>query len=125
MSGPAIIPVTATLEALLAECVGDAPELVKLADWRTIALRLSRRMEESGLVIQRRRIEAGERAQIAGPIRRNEMVVAVADGPDQAVVLSTGVAMRDLPQHLAKTLWRDMLDQAVADLAQAQEGKRR
>lgn len=123
MSGPAIIPVTATLEALLAECVGEAQELVKLADWRTIALRLSRRMEESGLVIQRRRVQAGDRAQIAGPIRRGEMVVAVADGNDQAVVLSTGVEMRSLPPELAKRLWRDMLDQAVADLVQAQEGK--
>ncbi len=122
MSTNPIIPVTATLEALLAECVGDAPELVKLKDWRTMALRLSRRMEESGLVIRRRPVEAGDRAQIAGPIRRGEMVVAVADGPDQAVVLSTGVEMRSLPPELAKTLWRDMLDQAVADLAQAQNG---
>ena len=123
MTPPSIIPVTATLETLLSECVGAAPELVKLNDWRTIALRLSRRLEESGLVIQRRRVEPGDRAQIAGPIRCGEMVVAVADGPDQAVVLSTGVEMRSLPPELAKRLWRDMLDQAVADLAQAQEGK--
>lgn len=118
-----IVPVTATLEALLAECVRDAPDMVLLNDWRGMALRFSRRLEESGLVIQRRRVDADDRAQIAGPIRRGEMVVAVADGPHQAIVLSTGVEMRSLPPELAKTLWRDMLDQAIADLAQAQERK--
>lgn len=123
MSTKPIIPVTATLESLLEECVRDAPDMVLLNDWRGVALRFSRRLEESGLVIQRRRVEPGDRAQIAGPIRCGEMVVAVADGPDQAVVLSTGVEMRSLPPELAKRLWRDMLDQAVADLVQAQEGK--
>lgn len=123
MSTKPIIPVTATLESLLEECVRDAPDMVLLNDWRGVALRFSRRLEESGLVIQRRRVEPGDRAQIAGPIRCGEMVVAVADGPDQAVVLSTGVEMRSLPPELAKMLWRDMLDQAIADLAQAQERK--
>lgn len=123
MSTKPIIPVTATLESLLEECVRDAPDMVLLNDWRGMALRFSRRLEESGLVIQRRRVEPGDRAQIAGPIRCGEMVVAVADGPDQAVVLSTGVEMRSLPPELAKMLWRDMLDQAIADLAQAQERK--
>lgn len=118
-----IIPVTATLEALLAECVGEAPELVKLKDWRTMALRLSRRMEESGLVIRRRLTATQERASIAGPIRRGEFVVAIADGPDQAVVLATGPDLSQLPPEVVQRIWRDMLDQAVADLATSRKEK--
>lgn len=118
MSGPAIIPVTATLEALLAECVGDAPELVKMNDWRTIALRLSRRLEESGLQIRRAARAPEDRAQIVGPTRFDEIVVAIAVGHIQAVVLSTGLPLTTLPATMQDAVLLDMMRQAIADLRQ-------
>lgn len=116
-----IVPVTATLEALLAECVGDAPELVKLRDWRTIALRLSRRMEESGLVIRKRLSDAADRGRIAGPIRQGEVVLAIADGNSQSVIFATGAPMRILPDAIQRAIWHDMLKQAMTDLQHGQD----
>lgn len=123
MSGPAIIPVTATLEALLAECVGDAPELVKLSDWRTIALRLSRRMEEVGLRITKHASALEDRAQLVGPMRVGDVALVIADGKHHAIVASKGMPMSQFPLPMQERLWRDMLDLAVRDLAAARGGK--
>jgi len=119
-----IIAVTATLEKLLAECVGDAPELVKLQDWRTIALRLSRRLEESGLRIRAAAKTAEDRGQLVGPIRRGEVVLTISDGPNQAIVFATGAPMHVMPDGLADQLWASMLEDALKDLRSANPGDR-
>lgn len=119
MTPPIIIPVTSTLETLLAECVGDAPELVQLRDWRTIALRLSRRLEESGLRITRHATKPEDRARLVGPIKYGEIALVVADGPDQATVLSSGPTLAMLPAAVQDVVLRDMLTQAIGDLRQA------
>ncbi len=117
MTPPTIIPVTATLEALLAECVGAAPELVKLNDWRTIALRLSRRLEECGLRIIKNARDMQDRAQLVGPVREGEIILVIADGPNQAIVASRGMPISNMPPDMQDTLWRAMLRDAVCDLA--------
>lgn len=120
----AIIPVTATIEALLAECVGDAPELVQLQDWRTIALRLSRRLEEVGLRIIKNARSLDERVQLVGPVRPGDVALIVADGGHQAIIASQGMAMSRFPPAMQERLWRDMLDLAVRDLAAARDGQK-
>lgn len=113
----AIIPVTATIEALLAECVGDAPELVQLKDWRTIALRLSRRLEEVGLRVTKHASALEDRAQLVGPMRVGDVALVIADGKHQAIIASQGMPMSKFPPSMQERLWRDMLDLAVRDLA--------
>ena len=124
MTPPSIIPVTATLETLLSECVGAAPELVKLNDWRTIALRLSRRLEESGLRITRHATKPEDRAQLVGQIKYGEIALVVADGPDHAIVLSSGPSLATLPAAVQEVVLRDMLTQAIGDLRQARAAKK-
>lgn len=125
MNNPKVTPITATLEALIAECVGQAPELVKLQDWRTIALRLSRRMEESGLVIRRYATTPGDRGQLVGPIRNGEVVMVLADGPVQTIVFSTGAIFHRLPEPIQMDLWQGMLERAIGDLRTARAAQRK
>lgn len=122
-----LIPITATIEALLAECVGGAPERVQLGDWRTIALHFSRLLDERGLMVTTRQEAVArtgpasppeKRARLVGSINPGEVVVALADGSNQAVVISTGPTMASMPEGLQDIMWRDMLTQAVADLRQ-------
>ncbi len=121
---PGLIHVTGVLETLLAECVGQAPELVTLGDWRTMALRLSRRLEESGLHLGAAGTSAQQRSRIAGPLRAGEVVLALADGPDQTVVMSVGLPMHTLPDGVQHQVWRDMLEQGIIDLETARKAKR-
>jgi hypothetical protein len=119
MNDDTIIPVTATIEALLAECVGEAPELVQMKDWRTMALRLSRRLEESGLRIIRHATTIEDRGRLMGPIRPGEIMMVLADGPFQACLVSSGVAMSAFSIARQHQIWTELLPQAIADLATA------
>lgn len=119
-----IIPVTATLEALLAECVGDAPELVQLKDWRTIALRLSRRLEECGLRITKHARDLEERIRLVGPVRDGEVALMIADGRYHAFIASQGIPMSRFSPTMQRTLWHEMLAQAIRDLAAARDGQK-
>jgi len=111
-----IIHTTGLFEQAIAEALGDNPELVTLADWPQLARRLQGKIEDAGLVLMHRE----KNPVLRGPLKPGQMVVAVARGHHQAVVASDARALAMLPPAVREKampdLWRDMFDQALADL---------
>lgn len=113
-----IINISSTLEAILADCIGNAPEAVKLQDWRGISLRVMRLLEESGLRIYGRPAKA-DRFTPPGPINRDETVLIVWTYGHMAIINSRGAPMAALPRGLTEQLWRGMLNDALEQLGEA------
>jgi hypothetical protein len=114
-----IIHTTAVIEDLLKECVGDQPELVKLGDWRGMALRFSRRMEESGLRVIRHAVTLDDRSRLVGPIKADETVVVLAAGSASAIVVSTGLPLEAMPPSIQSKIVDDLMQQGANDLVNA------
>ena len=114
MSEPPI-SISGTLEELLAECVGNAPEAVMLQDWRGISLRILRLLDERGLVL-RGRPKAVDRFTPPGPVHRNETALIACTPNQTAIILERGAEMSALPFGLTKQLWQAMLEDLLKQL---------
>lgn len=116
-----IINVTATLEEILAEVVGQSPELVQVKDWNQLARMIQGRLDDRGLYIAERL----KHPVLSGHIRPSDMVVAVAHGPKQAIVRSDASALSLMPAAVLEKampdLWKDLFAQALEDLNSRQK----
>ena len=116
-----IINVTAALEEILADVVGQQPEKVQLADWGGIARRMQMLLEQKGLhVALLPSRNAQSRFMPPGPFERDEAAVILIQHKRIAIVKSTGAPLDSIPWGLAVQLWHDMFEDGLKDLRGAQ-----
>lgn len=116
-----LINITETLEDIMADVVGQSPELVQLKDWNQLARMIQGRLDDRGLYIASR----PEHPVLTGRIRPNDMVVAIAHGHRQAIVRSDASSLSLMPfsvlEQAMPDLWNDLFEQALNDLSKQEK----